>query len=211
MKLNIFHFGHFSDLVCVPVHACENCLFINSARFSKFSLKFLLSVRMGSFYTNRPVMNVDWQQLFSKCFANTSSSQHFFTILSSFCCSSYKPLSAFCVLSNWKRVPNAYCLQVQMVAHVPTSWLKRGRLESHGKSPSLRSLLEGGCVHWKSSVWQWVWYEGANLEERMQPASLRGTLPKEKRRPWSGCSMGLEMCTQHWLRKSFGILISTWR
>lgn len=101
VKLHIFHLRHFCYLVCTSVYVSENCFFINSACFSKYSLKIFLSVCMGYFYSNRIVMNIDWQWLFGKCFANTSSSQPFFPILS-FSCPSYKSLCAFYVSSNGK-------------------------------------------------------------------------------------------------------------
>ena len=122
VKLNIFHFRHFSYLACASMYVCENCLFINSALFPKFSLKFFLSVCMGCFYGNRIAMNIGWQWLFSKRFANTfSSSQPFSTIFVLILLFFLHALSAFCVLSNRKRVLHAYYLQVQMLKRGPTS------------------------------------------------------------------------------------------
>lgn len=109
VKLNTFHFRYFTYLVGASLYECEHCLFINSAHFSRFSLRIFLSACVGCFYGSR----TDGQWLTSKCFANTFTySQPFFMALSSSYLSSFKPLSAFYVLSDRKRVLTACYLHV---------------------------------------------------------------------------------------------------
>ena len=128
-KLNIFHLRHFSPL---PSHV-HLCLCLRTAFsyilpvFPKFSLKIVL-VSMSYFPSHNIAMDIDWGWLFNKRLANTfSSGQPFSTIPALF----LQDLFAFCVLSNRKRVLDAYYLQVQMLKQVPISSLVRKGLQSH--------------------------------------------------------------------------------
>lgn len=158
VKLNILHFRHFSSLECVSVYVCENCLFINSPPFSKSSLKFFLSVCMGCFYSNRIVMNTGWQRLFSKRFANPfSSSQPFCAISVLILLFFLQALSAFCVLSNRKRILNACYLQVQMLKQVLTSQPVRGTrgARREGLPGELtKNLLSDTESHLEEQTWR---------------------------------------------------------